>query len=104
MMAQFIVTDPTAIPKKLSEKENYFSVYPNPAGNRLNLKLNNPDYKVYYLSINTVSGRTVLMSPFPDLSNGLDISFLNPGVYTVQVTDNDSKATFYQKFVKAAGN
>lgn len=104
MMGQFVVTAQVGVAKPYSRPDNYFSLYPNPANNRLKIALSNPNSVVYYLTITTASGRTVLMSPTPEISNGLDISNLPAGVYLVKLWDNETKATYIQRFVKSASN
>jgi hypothetical protein len=40
------------------------------------------------------------MLPKPQLQSGLDVSKLAKGIYYLQVTDNKTKKTVTQKFVK----
>jgi hypothetical protein len=39
-----------------------------------------------------------MMLPQPQLSQGIDISDLAPSIYSLQITDKQSKATSNQKF------
>ncbi|MCX6209873.1 MAG: multicopper oxidase domain-containing protein [Bacteroidetes bacterium] len=78
----------------------YFSVYPNPAQSKLYFNFNDPSYEVYYITITDKLGRTMYMLPKPQLQSGLDVSKLAKGIYYLQVTDNKTKKTVTQKFVK----
>ena len=101
MMGQFVVTD-----KKSSSINNIdknatdFSVYPNPANEKLFFTFNNPAAKVYYVSILNVVGKAVVMLPRPEWQNGIDITNLAAGTYFVQLTDDETKTTTVKKFVK----
>lgn len=98
MMGQFIVTDKTSGIKSTDKSD--FSLYPNPANEKLYISFNNQDTKVYYISILNLVGKAVLMLPRPELSNGIDISSLSAGTYFVQLTDDKTKAVTVKKFIK----
>jgi len=98
MMGQFIVTDKTSGIKSTNQSD--FSLYPNPANDKLYISFNNQETKVYYISILNVVGKAVLMLPRPELGNGIDISSLNAGTYFVQLTDDKTKAVTVKKFIK----
>ena len=66
----------------------------------LYFNFSNPNQNIYYVRIVDAVGRTVLMLPAPDLSKGIDISEFNSGIYTVILTDGDSKKLSTQNFVK----
>ncbi len=99
MMGQFVVTDPS---NKINTNENLtsFSLFPNPANQTLYFKFNNSNQNVYYVRIVDALGRTIMMLPAPELNKGIDISQLIPGVYSVILTDGDSKKVSIQNFVK----
>jgi FtsP/CotA-like multicopper oxidase with cupredoxin domain len=98
MMGQFIVTDKTSGIKSTDKSD--FSLYPNPANEKLYISFNNQDTKVYYISILNLVGKAVLMLPRPALGNGIDISSLSAGTYFVQLTDDKTKAVTVKKFIK----
>jgi bilirubin oxidase len=98
MMGQFIVTDKTSGIKSTDKSD--FSLYPNPANDKLYVSFNNQDTKVYYISILNIVGKAVLMLPRPELGNGIDISSLNAGTYFVQLTDDKTKYVTVKKFIK----
>ncbi len=98
MMGQFIVTDKTSGIKSTDKSD--FSLYPNPANEKLYISFNNQDTKVYYISILNIVGKAVLMLPRPELGNGIDISSLSAGTYFVQLTDDKTKAVTVKKFIK----
>jgi bilirubin oxidase len=98
MMGQFIVTDKTSGIKSTDKSD--FSLYPNPANEKLYVSFNNQETKVYYISILNLVGKAVLMLPRPELGNGIDISSLSAGTYFVQLTDDKTKAVTVKKFIK----
>lgn len=98
MMGQFIVTDKTSGIKSTDKSD--FSLYPNPANEKLYISFNNQDTKVYYISILNIVGKAVLMLPRPELGNGIDISSLSAGTYFVQLTDDKTKYVTVKKFIK----
>ena len=100
MMGQFIVTDQTTSVKTFSKTMNNFSVYPNPANEKLYFLFNNTDAKIYYVSILNVVGKAVMMLPRPEWKDGIDISNLAAGTYFVQLTDDKTKAITVKKFIK----
>lgn len=98
MMGQFIVSAP------LSTNENApstaFSLYPNPANDRLFVNLKDASMEIYYVTISTIQGRVVMMLPQPEWKNGIDISSLEAGVYTFQMMDKQTKSVTTKKFIK----
>jgi FtsP/CotA-like multicopper oxidase with cupredoxin domain len=98
MMGQFIVTDKTNSINSINQSD--FSLYPNPANNKLYFSFNKQESKVYYVSILNIVGKAVMMLPRPEWQNGIDISNLNAGTYFVQLTDDETKTTTVKKFVK----
>ena len=99
MMGQFVVNDNSNGIKSNISSEKQFSVYPNPANNKLFIKFNNENASVYYVSILDNVGRTVLMLPQPDLENGIDVGFLSAGTYTAVVTAMQSKQNSSIQFI-----
>lgn len=106
MMGQFVVTNTSGINntgQQISEGIS-FSLYPNPANEKVFVKFDNTNDKdipeVYYLTVFDVLGRTVMMLPKPLISAGLNISSLAKGIYYIQLTDNKTKAVTTQKFLK----
>lgn len=99
MMGQFIVSsNPTAI-KNIANSSNYFSVYPNPSSHKLFVKFSNDGQSAYYVRIIDLLGRTILMLPRPELQNGIDISALQKGSYSILLTDNETKETTSKTFI-----
>lgn len=99
MMQQFVVVDATGV-GNTEKPTGDFNLYPNPAGNRLNISLTDPTMQVYYITITNSQGRTMCMLPRPQLGNGIDISAYTPGVYFLQLTDEKTKQSMIKKFVK----
>lgn len=81
--------------------EKDFSISPNPATSKLNIKLNRAllvdkdlDLSVYDVLGKKVYHRTELSA----LETSVDVSKWNRGIYLVRVTSND--ATYTKRFVK----
>jgi len=98
MMGQFIVNGTLATDQNTIDTD--FSLYPNPANDRLYLNLSDATTEVYYITILTVTGRTVMMLPQPQWQNGIDIASLSSGVYIVQLMDKKTKSLTTKRFVK----
>lgn len=100
MMGQFVVTgsNPTGIANQTEVKG--FSLYPNPANDRLYFSFEDANSQVYYIRINNMLGKTIYMLPRPQLQNGIEISSLAKGINFVQLTDEKTKVTTTRKFIK----
>lgn len=98
MMGQFIVTGSLGTNEVTPSTD--FSLYPSPASDKLFINLSDASTEVYYITILTVAGRTVMMLPQPQWQNGIDISSLASGVYIVQLMDKKSKSITTKRFVK----
>ena len=101
MMGQFVVTNgsTSGLTEELKQTGDY-ALYPNPAGNKLYISFSDPLMQAYYVKINNLVGKTVLMLPRPQLQSGIDISNLSPGIYMLQLTDEKTKRTTTKKFIK----
>lgn len=101
MMGQFVVkgTQTSGLDQSTLDQRN-FSLYPNPAGNVLHFTFSEPDMHPYYVKIFNAVGKTIFMLPRPQIQNGLDISSLASGVYSLQYTDELTKQTITKKFIK----
>ncbi len=76
-----------------SEK-NSFSVYPNPANDRLFIKSSKTEFSV---SVTDINGR--IINSFKNLtSNEIDVSALKTGMYFITITSSEGKIT--KKFIK----
>ncbi len=100
MMGQFVVTATTTGINEQQQKAKDFFLYPNPANNKLFVSFSDPSSIVYYIKIDNALGKTIYMLPRPLLQNGIDISHLASGVYILQLTDEKTKITTSQKFIK----
>jgi bilirubin oxidase len=88
MMGQFIVkgTDTvTGITETRLGPD--FTLYPNPAHDKLFVQMPAGNTGIYYLRLSDAAGRTVYMLPKPQINEGLDISSLAIGSYFVTITD-----------------
>ncbi|MFM8569101.1 MAG: multicopper oxidase domain-containing protein [Candidatus Kapaibacterium sp.] len=101
MMGQFIVK-PLAVSTVEDEHvaPQEFTLYPNPATDRLHIRLEQPDAVAYYISVEAANGRNVLMLPQPDIAAGIDISRLAAGTYFVRLTDKRTKSVTTRSFIK----
>ena len=100
MMGQFVVVDATGVPV-VPEKLFGVITYPNPSADRLFLKFDKDEISTYYITITTLSGRTAMMLPQPQINDGIDISDLPSGTYVLTVTDKKTKQNSSVKFVKS---
>ncbi len=101
MMGQFVVkSNSTTGVNELSNTKNDYLIFPNPATNRLYINFSSTEMQAYYIKINNILGKTMYMLPRPQLQNGIDISNLSPGVYTLELTDEKTKIVSTKKFVK----
>lgn len=65
-------------------------IYPNPAGNTLNLKLpDDKSFEIQNISITNMLGQTVYSSS--KNTTGIDISFFNTGLYQLQLTTDQGE-------------
>lgn len=100
MMGQFLVKNTlTSAERRLLQPEVELGLFPNPASERIYFKVKaengtgSAPWQPYYIRITDMVGRTMLMLPRPDVSDGIDVSFLKAGRYSVAVTDDVSKQT-----------
>jgi blue copper oxidase len=98
MMGQFVVTNPIGL-NELSKAQIDFSLFPNPATDRLYIAFTDLQNKAYYVRILNSIGKTIYMLPKPELENGIDISGLKSGIYFIQLTDDKTKTTISKKFI-----
>ncbi|TGD58700.1 T9SS type A sorting domain-containing protein [Flavobacterium humi] len=87
-------TPPLATPSFTQDEKEMFVLYPNPAGETLNVAMtdnNNATFRIYNLIGNLVkSGKTS--------QNGINISDLQPGIYIFELKDGQKTAA--KKFIK----
>jgi len=76
---------------------DYFTLYPNPAGEKLNIKTSK-DIKIASLSFYDVSGRLIQSISNPEMFSGIDVSSLNTGNYFIKI--NSDKGSTNAKFAK----
>ena len=98
MMGQFIVT--TSLGTNGITPSTEFSLYPNPATDKLFVNLKDALTEIYYVTIATIEGRIVMMLPQPEWQEGIDISTLATGTYTFQMMDKQTKSITIKKFIK----
>jgi hypothetical protein len=74
----------------LSESDHaVFEIFPNPAGNQVNIKMN--DNETYLLSLQNINGQQVLSMSFTDAAK-LDVAHLGRGVYFVEIIGKDTRS------------
>jgi len=101
MMGQFVVKDSSSANGiEPLNNEVDFMLYPNPAQSKLFVKFSDENASAYYIKVVDMAGRTLLMLPRPQLHEGIDITGLTPGIYTIQLTDEKTKSVTVRKFVK----
>ena len=74
-----------------------FSVYPNPATNRISIVTSSVSF-TGQLSITNLNGRELITQPISEPKTVIDISDLPAGVYIVKLTNN--KTVEVWKFVR----
>jgi blue copper oxidase len=99
MMGQFVVVNNIA-GLSINNTAPVYTLFPNPAHEHITILHKGAPARLYYAKIYDAVGRTVLMLPKPDLSQGLDISDLTPGLYTLELTDDISKLQSVLRFQK----
>jgi bilirubin oxidase len=99
MMGQFVVQGNNTSGISETNISTDFSLYPNPAHNKLFIQLPEENAGVYYVRVSDIAGRSIYMLPKPQLENGIDISTLPSGVYFVALTDSKFN-TVTKKFLK----
>lgn len=103
MMGQFVVKNPSVgIVEGTStvQQRPLFSVYPNPAFDKLFFNNNGSDQGVYYVRITNILGKTMYMLPKPEVQAGIDISNLPVGIYFAQVIFDKTFETQTLRFIK----
>ena len=100
MMGSFKVIGTATAVSAAARAAAGFTVYPNPAQSRLAIGFNTPGATAYYVRVTDAVGRTIYMLPRPPLQQGIDVSQFTPGVYYVQLTDEQTRITTTQSFVK----
>ncbi len=99
MMGQFVVSSSTEVLKQ-NKIEVPFSVYPNPAQDKIFIKFESDAVDVYYITVYNAGGKAVLMLPAPDIQKGISVSELSKGTYYLQLMDVKTKSMSVQKFIK----
>lgn len=78
---------------------NDFKIYPNPAKNNLQLIINNEHLNINFtdIQIYDLTGKMVTNSPFEKGDRGIDISYLNEGIYFLKI--KTKQASFSKKLI-----
>ena len=97
MMGQFIVTDNSSVVDELPTAD--FVVYPNPATDRIAVKFQGTPLQAYYVKIVNAAGKVLMMLPRPQLTNGIDVSNLAPGLYNFVLTEEGTKRIISRSFI-----
>jgi bilirubin oxidase len=100
MMGQFIVTNKATGLQEIHLQGPEFSVFPNPANDKIFISFADAGTQAYYVRITNAVGRTIYMLPRPELKNGIDISSLAKGIYYLELTDEKTKQTSTRKFIR----
>ena len=72
---------------------NFIAAYPNPANDRVNIKVNRTTTDVMLMQIIDVTGRVVFESNTVGINNLISIAAYEAGVYVVKVTSNEQVYT-----------
>ena len=98
MMGQFVVN--STLGTNQENSSTAFSLYPNPADDKIFINLTDAATEIYYVTITTITGRVVMMLPQPEWQNGIDVSSLQSGIYLLQMKDKETKSITTRKFIK----
>ncbi|GEP51724.1 hypothetical protein FNO01nite_23960 [Flavobacterium noncentrifugens] len=79
------------------EFSSYFTLYPNPAEEMLNINTRK-NIKISSISIYDISGRLIQSISNPEINSGIDVSSLKTGNYFLKI--NSDKGTTNAKFAK----
>lgn len=93
-LAVYPVVSYTANVEEIASSE--VSVYPNPANNELNIKMNE---NISTVSVMTTEGKVVSTQAANGVSTTVDLNGLNSGMYMFQVTTSNG-STYTSTFVK----
>ena len=100
MMGTFKVIGTASAVTAAARADAGFTLYPNPAQSRLHVAFATAGASAYYVRVLDAVGRTIYMLPRPPLQDGIDVSGFDQGVYYVQLTDEKTRITTTQKFIK----
>jgi hypothetical protein len=101
MMGQFLVRNTNSLlPKETAGTTEYFTLAPNPAKDKINFFWSDASNTPYYMILRAANGRAILMSPKPQLNDGLDISGLAKGMYSIQIRDTFNRVWYSKTFIK----
>ena len=99
MMGTFKVTGASVLAVDTNMPISDFTIHPNPGKDRIFINFTDADSKAYYIKIFDAVGRTIFMLPVPELGEGIDVSTLPSGVYSLHLTDNNTKCVLTKKFI-----
>jgi len=53
-----------------------------------------------FIGICDAVGRTIMMLPQPEISNGINVAALTKGIYLIKIMDEANKKIITKKFIK----
>jgi len=81
-------------------ENTFISIYPNPAINTINVKVNTNSTNNWQLTIFDMQGRNIINNSFIGSSTKIDISNLNSGIYFLQLRNKDTQVVKNIKWIK----
>lgn len=78
---------------KIEVNDDFFSIYPNPANDHINIKITNSALDNSNYKITDVIGKTVLTGKLQSQNTSVSIEILSQGVYFLQVGEKQGKLT-----------
>jgi hypothetical protein len=72
---------------------NMIMVYPNPAQEKVNIKISNPDYLTFDIEIYNLQGKLLLKKAINSNITSIDIQSFNPGLYFIIAKNQKIKYT-----------
>lgn len=86
-------------PNSLHKQELNCKIYPNPAHDQINIRIEDQDIKVRFQIVNT-GGQIVANGQLNESIEQIDISELTNGIYVLNLTTVDNLRSSAQKFIK----
>lgn len=79
--------------KQIVETQNQITIFPNPANEKINIKMDDPDFLGGQLSIQNANGCEIYSQKFPEHSNyeTINLQKFSAGMYFIRITNQEKK-------------
>jgi hypothetical protein len=89
----------TGLPE-IGKQHVSFSLHPNPVTENLQIEVHNNNGESHTLILTSALGARVLNAEFTLNQTSIDVSFLNKGIYLLQICNKDGSICHSEKFIK----